>query len=123
MGVASEQASTISRDYELEGLLHNWLWIWDLRLLVIAKVHGHCLTGGTQLAMICDVTFAAEGTRVGALQLPLGTGFVLGLAGYAKQAKKVFFPVGNMIYLGPRGSAERLVHPSIACRSTRSVCR
>ncbi len=100
-GVAAEQASAISRDRDgLEELLRNWLRIWDLRLPVIAKVHGHCLAGGTQLAAICDVTFVAEDARVGAPQLPLGAGFVASFWAWqvgAKRAKEFFFPVGSMI--------------------------
>ena len=100
-GVAAEQASAISRDRDgLEELLLNWLRIWDLRLPVVAKVHGHCLAGGTQLATICDVTFVAEDARVGAPQLPLGAGFVASFWAWqvgAKRAKEFFFPVGSMI--------------------------
>ena len=100
-GVAAEQASAISRDRDgLEELNRNWLRIWDLRLPVIGKVHGHCLAGGTQLAMICDVTFVADDARVGAPQLPLGAGFVASFWAWqvgAKRAKEFFFPVGSMI--------------------------
>ncbi|MCY3559006.1 MAG: enoyl-CoA hydratase-related protein [Chloroflexi bacterium] len=100
-GVAAEQASAISHDRDgLEDLLRNWLKIWDLRLPVVAKVHGHCLAGGTQLATICDVTFVADDARVGAPQLPLGAGFVASFWAWqvgAKRAKEFFFPVGSMI--------------------------
>lgn len=100
-GVAANQASAISRDRDgLEQLLRNWLRIWDLRLPVVARVHGHCLAGGTQLAMICDVTFTADNARVGAPQLPLGAGFVASFWAWqvgAKRAKEFFFPVGSVI--------------------------
>ena len=100
-GVAANQSSAIARDRDgLEELNRNWLRIWDLRLPVIAKVHGHCLAGGTQLATICDVTFVADNARVGAPQLPLGAGFVASFWAWqvgAKRAKEFFFPVGSMI--------------------------
>ncbi len=100
-GAAAEQASAISRDRDgLEELLRNWLRIWDLRMPVIAKVHGYCLAGGSQLASICDVTFVAEDARVGAPQLPLGAGFVASFWAWqvgAKRAKEFFFPVGSVI--------------------------
>ena len=100
-GVAAEQASAISRDRDgLGELLHNWLRIWDLRLPVIAKVHGYCLAGGSQLASICDVTFVADDARIGAPQLPLGAGFVASFWAWqvgGKRAKEFFFPVGSMI--------------------------
>lgn len=100
-GVAAEQSSAIARDRDgLEELNRNWLRIWDLRLPVVAQVHGHCLAGGTQLAAICDVTFTAADARVGAPQLPLGAGFVASYWAWqvgAKRAKEFFFPVGSMI--------------------------
>ena len=100
-GVAASQSSAITIDRDgLEELSRNWLRIWDLRLPVIAKVHGYCLAGGTQLAAICDVTFVANDARVGAPQLPLGAGFVASYWAWqvgAKRAKEFFFPVGSMI--------------------------
>jgi enoyl-CoA hydratase len=32
---------------------------------VIAKVHGHCVAGGTDLALYCDMVIAAEDARIG----------------------------------------------------------
>lgn len=84
----------------LERVLRGWLKIWDLRLPVIAKVHGFCLAGGTQLASICDITFAASDTRVGTPQLPLGAGYVAAFWAWhvgPKKAKEMFFPTGEMI--------------------------
>lgn len=84
----------------LERVLRGWLRIWDLRLPVIAQVHGYCLAGGTQLASICDITFAADDTRVGTPQLPLGAGYVAAFWAWhvgPKKAKEMFFPTGEMI--------------------------
>jgi enoyl-CoA hydratase/carnithine racemase len=33
---------------------------WDMRKPVIASVQGHCLGGGCELAMLCDLTIAAD---------------------------------------------------------------
>src|SRR2546426_9318633 len=33
---------------------------WDMRKPVIASVQGHCLGGGCELAMMCDLTIAAD---------------------------------------------------------------
>ncbi len=39
--------------------------IWNCRKPVIAQVHGHCLGGGCDIAMVCDFTIAAGGTMFG----------------------------------------------------------
>ena len=84
----------------LERIMRNWLRIWDLPIPVVAKVHGYCLAGGTQLAAICDVTFVADDTKVGTPQLPLGAGYVSSIWTWMvgpKRAKEMFFPTGEMI--------------------------
>ena len=90
---------TGDRDW-LEGVLDGWLAIWDLRLAVLAKVHGVCLAGGTQLAAICDVGFVTEDCKVGTPQLPLGAGYVSAFWTWfvgPKKAKEIFFPTGTII--------------------------
>lgn len=90
---------TADRDW-LEKIVRGWLRIWDLRMPVIARVHGVCLAGGTQLAAICDVTIVADDTRVGTPQLPLGAGFVSAFWAWLvgpKKAKEIFFPTGTII--------------------------
>ena len=43
----------------------TWWRIWDCAKPVIAQVHGYCLAGGTELAMMCDLVVAAEDARFG----------------------------------------------------------
>jgi enoyl-CoA hydratase/carnithine racemase len=38
---------------------------WSLKKPVIASVHGHCLGGGCELAMFCDLTIAADNAVFG----------------------------------------------------------
>ncbi len=38
---------------------------WDMRKPVIASVQGHCLGGGCELAMLCDLTVAADDALFG----------------------------------------------------------
>lgn len=45
--------------------LRDWLTIWDLLKPVVAMVHGHCLAGGTELASMCDIVFAADDASFG----------------------------------------------------------
>jgi enoyl-CoA hydratase/carnithine racemase len=91
---------TADRD-SIEDRLRIWFRIPELRLPIIAKVHGYCIAGATQLASICDVTFAAEDTRVGSgPQLPLGAGFVTAFWAWhigPKRAKRFAFPSGEFI--------------------------
>ena len=45
--------------------VRDWLTIWDLLKPVVAKVHGHCLAGGTELMSMCDIAFVAEDAIIG----------------------------------------------------------
>jgi enoyl-CoA hydratase len=39
--------------------------LWEMHKPSIAQVHGNCLAGGTDLAMVCDIVIAAEDARIG----------------------------------------------------------
>ncbi len=39
--------------------------IFDMHKPVIAQVHGYCLAGGTDLALLCDIVIAAEDAQFG----------------------------------------------------------
>ena len=43
----------------------DWMTIWDLMKPVVAKVHGYCLAGGTELMSMCDITFVADDASLG----------------------------------------------------------
>lgn len=43
----------------------DWMTIWDLMKPVVAKVHGHCLAGGSELMSMCDIVFAADDAIIG----------------------------------------------------------
>ena len=63
-GAAGEM--TIRDDIEqMAGRSGRWSEIWHLNKPVIAQVHGYCLGGGTDLAMHCDLTIAAEDAQFG----------------------------------------------------------
>ena len=38
---------------------------WDCEKPTVAAIHGFCLAGAFALALACDITVAAEGTRLG----------------------------------------------------------
>src|SRR5262245_37622329 len=52
------------------------LRVWDCPKPVIAAVHGYCLAGACDLAMMCDLTIAAEGTLFGEPEIRFGSGVV-----------------------------------------------
>jgi enoyl-CoA hydratase len=39
--------------------------LWEMHKPSIAQVHGHCLAGGTDLALACDLVIAAEDANIG----------------------------------------------------------
>jgi enoyl-CoA hydratase len=45
--------------------LRDWMTIWDLMKPVVAKIHGHCLAGGTELMSMCDIAFVADNAQIG----------------------------------------------------------
>jgi enoyl-CoA hydratase/carnithine racemase len=46
---------------------------WDMRKPVIAEVQGHALGGGCELAMMCDLTIAAEDAQFGEPEIRFST--------------------------------------------------
>ena len=51
-------------DWSRHVLLANWA-IWELSKPVIAKIHGYCLAGGTELASFCDFRIVADDAKIG----------------------------------------------------------
>ena len=49
---------------------------WDAPKPSVAAVHGFCLAGAFELALACDITVAAEGTRFGEPEVRFGSGIV-----------------------------------------------
>lgn len=39
--------------------------LFDMHKPVIAQIHGFCLAGGTDIALLCDMVIAADDTRIG----------------------------------------------------------
>lgn len=65
---------------------------WHSPKPTIAAVHGYCIAGAFELALACDVTIAARGTRFGEPEVRFGTGIVAMLLPWItgpKQAKEI----------------------------------
>ena len=51
--------------WQLEQTQKRTLAMFDIHKPVIARVHGNCLAGGTDLAFMCDMVLAADDARIG----------------------------------------------------------
>ena len=51
--------------WQLERGQRERMAIWDIHKPVIAQVHGYCLAGGTDLALLCDLVVAADDAVIG----------------------------------------------------------
>jgi enoyl-CoA hydratase/carnithine racemase len=46
--------------------------IWSIKKPVIAKIHGYCIGGGLEMALMSDIRYAAENAQFGAGEIKLG---------------------------------------------------
>ena len=49
----------LSRSHQIYSIVENFQWP------VIAAIHGYCLGGGLELALCCDIRYAAESAKLG----------------------------------------------------------
>lgn len=64
--VPRRDGRTIDDDsWLLERLQSLRMAIFDMHKPVIAQVHGHCLAGGTDVALLCDMVIAADDAMIG----------------------------------------------------------
>jgi enoyl-CoA hydratase len=69
---ATVQVSLPRRAVETVNMARGWSRIWNAPIAVIAQVHGHCLAGGTDLALHCDLVVTAEDAVIGFPALRMG---------------------------------------------------
>jgi enoyl-CoA hydratase len=69
---AAAQVSLPRRAVETVNMARGWSRIWNAPIAVIAQVHGHCLAGGTDLALHCDLVVTAEDAVIGFPALRMG---------------------------------------------------
>jgi enoyl-CoA hydratase len=71
-GVAAAEISLPRRTVETVNMARGWSRIWNAPVAVIAQIHGHCLAGGTDLALNCDMIVTAEDATIGFPALRMG---------------------------------------------------
>jgi enoyl-CoA hydratase len=69
---AAAQVSLPRRAVETVNMARGWSRIWNAPIAVIAQIHGHCLAGGTDLALHCDLIVTAEDATIGFPALRMG---------------------------------------------------
>ncbi len=92
---AREVRRTIQENRELlQRDLDMTMGFWHCPKPTLAAVQGHCLAGGCELALACDITLAAEDAIFGEPELRFGAGIVCMLLPWItgpKQAKEMLF--------------------------------
>jgi enoyl-CoA hydratase len=65
-GIARRTGRGIDDDtWMLERFQRSMRTLWEMHKPSIAQIHGHCLAGGTDLALYCDVLIAEDEARIG----------------------------------------------------------
>jgi enoyl-CoA hydratase len=96
----SAQRSTAGTEQWRKVLEDDFTFImqfWDCPKPTIAAVHGFCLAGAFELALCCDMTVAAAGTRFGEPEARFGSGIICMLLPFVTSPKfaKELLMAGN----------------------------
>lgn len=73
---------------------------WDCCKPTVAAIHGHCIGGGMELAVSCDLTVADEGTLMGEPEMKFGSSIaalVLPWLIGPKQAKELLLTASDQV--------------------------
>ena len=90
----SEDVGDADLEAGISRSLDRLLELFDHPKPVIAQVHGHCLAGGCDLMMMCDLTVASEDAVFGQPEIRFGAGVVAYLMPWlvgARRAKELLF--------------------------------
>ena len=82
-----EMAAMTYVDAYMGKFLSGWNGIAETRKPMIAAVHGFCLGGGCELAMMCDMIFAADTAKFGLPEITLG--IMPGAGGTQRMARAI----------------------------------
>lgn len=96
----TEMADATAVDIADRGMIRRWHQIRQIRKPIIAAVSGHCLGGGCELALACDIIVAAENARFG--QPEINIGVIPGAGGTQRLTKAVGKSIAMEVILNDR---------------------
>ncbi|MFN8494805.1 MAG: enoyl-CoA hydratase-related protein [Caldilineaceae bacterium] len=111
----TEMANAAVTDMLNRGMIERWRALRAIRKPIIAAVSGHCLGGGCELAMACDMIVASETAKFG--QPEINIGVIPGAGGTQRLTKAVGKSLAMEVVLNDRRlTAEEALRYGLASR-------
>jgi len=111
----TEMANAAVTDMLNRGMIERWRALRNIRKPIIAAVSGHCLGGGCELAMACDIIVASETAKFG--QPEINIGVIPGAGGTQRLTKAVGKSLAMEVVLNDRRlTAEEALRYGLASR-------
>lgn len=111
----TEMANATLTDMLNRGMIERWRQLRNIRKPLIAAVSGHCLGGGCELAIACDIIVASETAKFG--QPEINIGVIPGAGGTQRLTKAVGKSLAMEIVLNDRRlTAEEALRYGLASR-------
>ncbi|MDQ6817860.1 MAG: enoyl-CoA hydratase-related protein [Actinomycetota bacterium] len=126
-----EMSSLTPIEFAFGARVEQWDALRAIRTPLLAAVSGHCLGGGCELAMICDIVIASETASFG--QPETGVGIIPGAGGTQRLVRAIGKPKAMDVILSGRrldaaeaeraGLVSRVVTSEMYLREAQDVAR